>query len=171
MGTRNLTVVKMGGKIKVAQYCQWDGYPTGVGANIAKILRKLDLPKFKAQLKKVRFLTDKEASAKFEKALGHTRDSITMDESDKLKKAVPELHRDTGPNVLPLILKGTTELQNAVGFEDAKGLFGCEWLYEIDVDKKIVTVKGYRVKRKYAFKDFTPKAMKALEDELNEKYQ
>jgi hypothetical protein len=43
MGTRNLTSVRVGDAIKVAQYCQWDGYPTGQGETISVFLRKADM--------------------------------------------------------------------------------------------------------------------------------
>ena len=69
MGTRNLTVIKMGGKVKVAQYCQWDGYPSGVGAALARTLKTLDLSKFKKALMDVRFLTQKEFIEKTKRLL------------------------------------------------------------------------------------------------------
>jgi hypothetical protein len=58
MGTRNLTmVIDQEGTKKVAQYGQWDGYPSGVGADILKFLKdKQSFDKLKANLKKVRFL-------------------------------------------------------------------------------------------------------------------
>ena len=39
MGTRNLIIVKLKGEVKVSQYCQWDGYPTGQGADLAKFIQ------------------------------------------------------------------------------------------------------------------------------------
>lgn len=42
MGTRNITRVKSGGQLKVCQYGQWDGYPTGAGADIIKFIRDSD---------------------------------------------------------------------------------------------------------------------------------
>ena len=39
MGTRNLTAVFMDGEYKVAQYGQWDGYPSGQGVDILNILK------------------------------------------------------------------------------------------------------------------------------------
>lgn len=41
MGTRNITFVRMNGETKVAQYCQWDGYPTGQGAIVMEIIRTI----------------------------------------------------------------------------------------------------------------------------------
>jgi len=38
MGTRNLTCVIKGGDFKVAQYGQWDGYPSGSGKDILEWL-------------------------------------------------------------------------------------------------------------------------------------
>ena len=65
---------------------------------------------------------------------------MTMKESAKFKKLLPELHRDTGPKVIPLIMEGVAnELWNDLKFG---GDEECEWSYTIDVDKETVTVKG-----------------------------
>lgn len=39
MGTRNLTMVKYNGEIKVAQYGQYDGYPSGQGLTALRLCR------------------------------------------------------------------------------------------------------------------------------------
>ena len=39
MGTRNLTIIVEDNKHKVAQYCQWDGYPEGQGRTCYNILK------------------------------------------------------------------------------------------------------------------------------------
>lgn len=38
MGTRHLIEVVVDGQIKVAQYGQWDGYPSGQGVDVLKFL-------------------------------------------------------------------------------------------------------------------------------------
>ena len=58
MGTRNLTMVidKEGNK-KIAQYGQWDGYPSGVGVGVLRFLKNEELVKsLISNLSKVRFL-------------------------------------------------------------------------------------------------------------------
>ena len=42
MGTRNITRVKSNDELKVCQYCQWDGYPTGAGMGVAEFIRSSD---------------------------------------------------------------------------------------------------------------------------------
>ncbi len=61
MGTRNLTmVIDQEGEVKVAQYGQWDGYPSGVGVGIVSFLKNETLfESFKKNLSKVRFVDDK----------------------------------------------------------------------------------------------------------------
>ena len=39
MGTRNITRVIINGQVKVNQYCQWDGYPTGRGEEVMLFMR------------------------------------------------------------------------------------------------------------------------------------
>ena len=47
MGTRNLVCVVKGGEYKVAQYGQWDGYPTGQGETIVEfLLQRMDRAMF-----------------------------------------------------------------------------------------------------------------------------
>ena len=42
MGTRNITRVISNEQLKVCQYCQWDGYPTGAGQSIINFIRNSD---------------------------------------------------------------------------------------------------------------------------------
>ena len=42
MGTRNLSLLKYNNKIIVAQYGQWDGYPSGQGKTILEFCRSTD---------------------------------------------------------------------------------------------------------------------------------
>lgn len=188
MGTRNLTIVKQGGKVKVAQYCQWDGYPTGQGKTLAKFIQeKLDLRKLKSKLSKIKFVTDKFVSDKWE-SVGAEGDFVSMEQSDAFKRKYPYLHRDIGADVLEIIQDGTYSLRvhnkdfttkivkiknievdglvNSISF--LKDTLFCEYAYEVDLDKKTVKVycgstKPYKT---YTFKSFTVANMDKLDKEL-----
>ena len=56
MGTRNLTMVISNGETKVAQYGQWDGYPSGNGVIVLEFLTSTNLDDFKKKLSKVKFM-------------------------------------------------------------------------------------------------------------------
>lgn len=67
MGTRHLTLVKnKEGEIKVAQYGQWDGYPSGQGAHILNFCREeLNLSLLKGMLNRVYFVENNELIKKW----------------------------------------------------------------------------------------------------------
>lgn len=149
MGTRNLTCVLSDGKIKLAQYCQWDGYPTGQGQTIAEfILNVFDKRKFKKQLGKIRFLKREETQALWEACGAEPgRDTVTMEVSDRFKKKHPQLSRDTGAEVLEYIQ--TTEkpelcanMGNDINF--AADSLMCEWVYVLNLDTNTLEIfKGF----------------------------
>ena len=162
MGTRNLTIVKMNGKVKIAQYCQWDGYPTGQGETISKFIRNtLKLREFKKQVSRLKFTTDDHVDAMYNNAIAAKED---------FKESYPAFHRDTGADILQLVQKGKVDLVvNSIDFLK-DGLF-CEYAYEIDLDKKTVAVYtgGKKPYKTYTFKAFANKtAMKKLEQQLQD---
>ena len=171
MGTRNLTIVRLDGKIKVAQYCQWDGYPTGQGSDIAKYLhsKSFDLSKLKKKVSELTWASKKEIKETWiEAGASPHSDEVTFDIADKHTKLYPEFSRDTGADILRLIQKGKVKkLDNRYSFLK-DGLF-CEYAYALNLNTKKVTVyvsgKKYKV---IDFKDFTVKAMKILEKEIYE---
>ena len=62
MGTRNLTIVKKNNELKVCQYGQWGGYPSGQGATILEFCKdknKLEqLRDIVDEIKDIRLLTE-----------------------------------------------------------------------------------------------------------------
>lgn len=126
MGTRNLTCVYLNGEYKVAQYGQWDGYPSGQGATALNFLRSVDMGVFRVRVSKVTFYTDEE-----------------IEELDKNGKFPVYLGRDTGAEILNVVMKeDNLKLVNSVKFAE-KSLF-CEWAYVIDLDKNRFEIyKGF----------------------------
>lgn len=167
MGTRGLTIVKLGGKIKIAQYGQWDHYPTGQGETISEFIReKLDLRKFKAKVKALQFVNEDEIHDLW-KEEGISGPGVSVEVYEKFKKKYPQFTRDTGAEILEMVQNEKIDkLKNSIDFlED--GLF-CEYAYELDLDKKTVRVHvAGAVVKVLKFSEFSKKgAMKKLEQEL-----
>jgi hypothetical protein len=137
------------GKYKIAQYGQWDGYPSGQGVIALRFLRKMDRTKFVEALGRCRFITEEENKALWnECGANPNSDMVSMDVSNKFKARYPELHRDCGADVLGIVYgsQGEVLLQDIIGFA-GDSLF-CEWCYVVDLDKNTFEVfKGFN-KRK-----------------------
>lgn len=136
MGTRNLTAVFMDGEYRVAQYGQWDGYPEGQGKICLNFLRdKMNEKRFREQLNNVHFGNEEELDKLFSEFGADVSGSISMENYERLKKAYPELHRDTASEILQMIQDGNVRvLKNDLDFA-SDGLF-CEWAYVIDLDTR-----------------------------------
>ena len=133
MGTRNLTAVMIDGKYKIAQYGQWDGYPSGQGVTVLAFLHGWDRAKFAKQVNKCRFITDKEAD-KIDKKFGHN-----------FPDHYPQLSRDMCAKILQFVMDNKEKeclLHNSIDFA-SDSLF-CEWAYVIDFDANTFEVyKGF----------------------------
>jgi hypothetical protein len=196
MGTRNLTVVVLDGKERVAKYCQWDGYPDGQGRELSEfITNKLDLDKFKKMVRQHRFATQEDVHMLWI-ACGAKPDDdwVSMEVSNKFNEQYPYLGRDIGAKVLELIQDGKApETKNDLDFA-GDSLF-CEYAYVVDLDREVVEIyRGYNknpldegerfahltegrdnkeyypVKfwKSFAFKDFTKDAIDKLSKEDGE---
>ncbi len=163
MGTRNLTIVRVNKKTKVAQYGQWDGYPTGQGATIAEFLKTVDLGKFKKQVKELGVYTQKGIDKVYTKAGHDGGEWMSMEIGDKVKELNPEISRDYGAGILALIHNG--KVKKVVLQEDFKeDSTWCEYYYEIDLDKETVSMNGGK---EYPFIEWTEALMKKLEEKEN----
>lgn len=147
MGTRNVTIIIADKETKVAQYCQWDGYPSGQGLDIIKFFRDTlasnpaQLTIFKQKvLNKTKFLSDSELKDLWKSAGAGDSGWVTMDVSEKFEQLYPSLHRNTGAEILDIINKSNdvVPLTDASDFVN-DGLF-CEWAYVVDLDKNKLEV-------------------------------
>ena len=179
MGTRNLTIAIVDGHVKIAQYGQWDGYPTGVGMSIQEFLKStlsLDngLEKMKCNLKYLEWFTKED----------------NLDDLD-IKK-FPQLSRDTGAEILSHVFNAlVTKVVDYSSFA-CESLF-CEYAYVLDFDKETVEVyKGFnkspltetdrffylqkeppedgyypvRLFKAFSFKEYVTVDLKKLEEEM-----
>jgi len=150
MGTRNMTmVIDQEGAKKVAQYGQWDGYPSGVGADILNFLKNTELfEKFKAKLGRVRFAEpegkDKELLESYDNnapTWSNDPDKRTEEQKKWFKTFIT---RDLAAEVLTNIAESEREEiilmdREELGKMDGAGV---EWSYIIDLQKGTLAVHG-----------------------------
>ncbi len=166
MGTRNLTIVVHQGETQVAQYCQWDGYPSGQGITVLEFLRdKFSREKFINRLANNTYTaTEDQHAALWQEVIGsELTEWVNMADSKKFGLAYPSLVRDIGGHILEFIQDGEytvdgwdfadskgTRTSNVVKATDKiplhdssafikDGLF-CEWAYKVDLDANTLTV-------------------------------
>lgn len=138
MGTRNLITVYSNGEYKVAQYGQWDGYPSGQGIDILEFLRSCNIERFKESLHNTEWITHEEIRHRW-LGYGHDIDEgdgfVSCDLADRFDKRYPELSRDTGAKILNIIYGSTdtVKIKNSIDFAN-DSLF-CEFAYCVDLDK------------------------------------
>jgi hypothetical protein len=126
MGTRGLTKVIKNDKVVVAQYGQWDHYPSGQGLTALRFLR--DEANVEKLDKGLYWLYEVES-----KDVGEIVDRIG---EENFLTAYPSLIRDTGAEILELIAnaKGALPVLLDTDFENDE-LF-CEGVFTVDLDKK-----------------------------------
>ena len=145
MGTRHLIMAVKDGKTRLAQYGQWDGYPSGQGVDVLKFVSsKQRRAKLSKVLDKVQFLTQADLDRGYEK-VGVQKGAFGLNkkQSDSFNRMFPLLSRDHGANILTLLL--SADKPQLVNSEEFAGdsLF-CEWAYVIDFDKQTFEVyKGF----------------------------
>lgn len=121
MGTRNLTkVIDADGVTRVAQYGQWDGYPSGQG--LTALYHAHNAKMIQANLNKVHFITDEEADS--------INASINPDVDLGLQ--YPTLTRDTAADILGYIAYATTDLPLVDNSEFENDDLMCEGVYTIN---------------------------------------
>jgi hypothetical protein len=137
MGTRHLIAVQVDGEYKIAQYGQWDGYPGGQGAKVLAFLATADLEAFRDKLRLTQFATDEQIEDAWVAAGARPgSEFVTMDVSARLRELHPELSRDTGAEVLRIVLEAPdpTALRLVDSIAFAQDSLFCEYAYVIDLD-------------------------------------
>lgn len=152
MGTRNLTAVVKDGDFKVAQYGQWDGYPSGQGKTALEFLHTVDMDAFRAAIDRCRFLTDDEEEACYgtlEEELSALAEHLAH--NDAGRKAIAASRREAGSlthlsrDVCADILNVIVDRPDVyIPLVDGRSFAGdslfCEWAYVIDLDQEVFEV-------------------------------
>lgn len=143
MGTRNLTAVFSGGEYKIAQYGQWDGYPSGAGVNILDFLSKEgNIYKLVTALDNVRFLEPEGQDKEFIESYDKNAPEWSSDPDNRTEDQIYWFNtyasRNIGSDILRVVSSSNDEeilLNNRLSFA-GDSLF-CEYAYVIDLDKGV----------------------------------
>lgn len=119
MGTRHFIGVVLDGDFKIAQYGQWDGYPSGQGRDVLRFADDADLLTFAEKCRELHWITQPEINA--------------VNATEGWANEFPWLSRDAGAGILDMVLDGMVpSVQNSEEFP-LDSLF-CEWAYVLDLD-------------------------------------
>lgn len=147
MGTRNLTmVIDQEGDKKIAQYGQWDGYPSGVGISVLEFLKNKELfENLKSNLSKVRFIdedgVDKEFMDSYNKNTPERSSDPDNRTLEQIKWFQKYAHRDLAEEVLTNIANSEDEEILLLDREEtAKGGGWVEYSYVINLQKNTLSV-------------------------------
>ena len=144
MGTRGLYCVVIDNQFKVAQYGQWDAYPSGQGTDVYEFLKETvenqQLEKFKERVRALRPATQEEIeNCWIECGAKRGEQFVSIDVSKKVGERYPQFQRDLAAGVLQMILDGEVETVDLQTEFAADSLF-CEWAYVVDLDNDVLEV-------------------------------
>ena len=122
MGTRHYQkVITKSGDIKIRQYGQWDGYPSGQGIDILTYLRNGNLVKYQENLENIR-------------PIRHGETEI-VNKDKAWSTNYPYLSRDCGSDIHQMIENNTVKFVGLTNEEDANNW--CEGFYTIDFNQNV----------------------------------
>jgi hypothetical protein len=134
MGTRNLTkVIDKDGITRVAQYGQWDGYPTYSGTRMLGFISEHGmLDKISLSLAKCRFIDQAEIDQMYFRFQEVTKWAEDREEISGFHIVYPSLSRDTGVDILKVIIYSNEDvaLSDESSFE--KDELFCEGVYTLN---------------------------------------
>lgn len=143
MGTRHLTMVVQDGVYKVAQYGQWDGYPSCAGTTILQALHRAmndDFSDFEEKIRSTSFVSKEEIQKRWKDVGADESGFVDASIADIFKNKWPQLNRDMGYEIIDFIIDQapSLELDDRSPFA-ADSLF-CEFAYVIDLDRRTFEV-------------------------------
>lgn len=148
MGTRSLTCICHNGVYKLANYAQWDGYPSGMGRDILRFLNTHNvLDKFFVmKVDAIRMLRDDECE-KFLNKIEAVAKTFDVD----ITSICPQLSRDVGADILTYISNSNAFGAGLVTMDSlnfAADSCICEYAYVLDLDKQTFEVyEGFNTQR------------------------
>ena len=142
MGTRNLTKVIKDDKVVVAQYGQWDGYPSGQGLTGFFAITKDDVvASLEANLSLLYYPSEDELTKMAEPFWDGREGWMTFESGKAYGEKYPSLTRDTCTEILYVIANATEPVPISLEIEFEDDELFCEGVYEVNLDNKTYTSK------------------------------
>lgn len=143
MGTRNLTkVIDKEGNIRVAQYGQFDGYPSGQGANIVGFINEYNaLDAIYSSLTKCKFISEDEVSAVYDAYNDDPRFDSIRDGHSGFRYVYPSLDRTTAGDILKVIVYSNNEVLLYDDRDFEADTLMCEGVFTIDYQTSTFTTR------------------------------
>lgn len=138
MGTRGLTVVTYNNEVRVAQYGQWDHYPSGQGVTALEFLRNpQNVEELRNNIDKCYWISQDKLDALWKPFTGnaHAEGWVTLEEGKAFGEKYPSLTRDTGAEILYVIAEATEPVPLSNNYEFSKDDLMCEGIYSVDLDR------------------------------------
>ena len=130
MGTRHRqAVISKRGALKIQQYGQWDGYPSGQGLDILQYLRDGDLKKYQKNLTQVKQITKAQ--------------TVKVEADENWPETHLFLSRDCGAKIHKMIEEGTVPYVHHTPENEC--VKWCEGFYTIDFKRGIFLSEYYGV--------------------------
>ena len=145
MGTRNLICVVKDNEFKLTKYCQWDGYLSGQGKDIVNIIIRFNTEghwgEFRKHVDGLVYISDEEVNNRWKEF----DDESGLDADIEFSQRRPSLHRDTGADILNLILFNNNLEVTKPDPEFAYHVGGlhCEYCYVLDLDDDVLEIYSY----------------------------
>jgi len=134
MGTRHRqAIISKRGVLKVQQYGQWDGYPSGQGLEILNYLRTGNLKTYLKNVTKLKQLTKKQIEV--------------VNANENWPETYPYLSRDCGSRIHEMIEKNTVPF--VMFTEEDECRKWCEGFYTIDFQKGVFISEYYDKRTEY----------------------
>lgn len=167
MGTRNLTkVIDSEGITRIAQYGQWDGYPSYTGTRILEFIKEHNmLDKIEKSLFKARFITNEEADT-YSKPFTSDEGWMNMEQGATFSNMYPSLTRDTGCDILKVLVysNGDVPLVDNSDFEQDDLM--CEGVYTLNFQtREFVSTFGKTVSLSFDGLDTAENYLAAFQEE------
>lgn len=142
MGTRSLLLIVKDKEYKLSQYNQFDGYPSGLGADVLKFLSNWKRKQFEENLQFVNVLSPENE----EKINAIIDQREKEDPTFKFRYEYPSLYQNCGADVLYMIQKAANEILSYNSLQCAGESLLIEYAYLIDLDKNVLECyTGYSI--------------------------